>query len=155
VAALYPKTLLVVFRLLNTHFPRSPLIGQFHSTIKEHGRISALLGASSGLYDELIFYQWRVCKDLPAVIGIMHEMNQLGVNPSSKCRGLLTSLIIRQQRDLEEHQKSTDGKEFFWDLPSNKEALDQLTRKGGWMDQIKARAEEEKWQREINRQFRG
>lgn len=154
-AALYPKTLLIAFRLLNTHFPRSPLISQFHSTIKEHGRISALLGASSGLYDELIYYQWRVCKDLPAVIGILREMNQLGVNPSSKSRGLLTGLIIRQRRDLEAHQKAADGREFFWDLPSNRDALDELIRKDGWMDQIEAAAKEEAKQRELRRNFQG
>ena len=154
VAGLYPKSLLIAFRLLNTHFPKSPLISQFHSTIKEHGRISALLGASSGLYDELIFYHWRGCKDLPAVISILREMDQLGVSPSSKSRGLLTSLIIRQGRDLEAHRKSSDGKEFFWDLPSNKEAFDELTRKDGWMDKIEARAAQEAWQRELHRNFR-
>lgn len=154
-AALYPKTLLISFRLLNTHFPRSPLIGQFHSTIKEHGRVSALLGASSGLYDELMFYQWRVCKDLPAVIEILREMNQLGVNPSSKSRGLLTGLIIRQRRDLEAHQKAADGREFFWNLPSNRDALDELTRKDGWMEKIEASAKEEARQRELRRTFQG
>ncbi|KAJ5871475.1 uncharacterized protein N7529_003828 [Penicillium soppii] len=153
VAGLYPKALLIAFRILNTHFPKSPLISQFHSTIKEHGRISALLGASSGLYDELMFYHWRGCKDLPAVISILREMNQLGVSPSSKSRGLLTSLIIRQGRDLEAHKKSPDGKEFFWDLPSNKEAFDELTRTDGWMDKIEARAAQEAWQRELHRNF--
>jgi hypothetical protein len=153
VAGLYPKALLIAFRLLNTHFPRSPLISQFHSTIKEHGRISALLGASSGMYDELMFYHWRGCKNLPAVISILREMNQLGVSPSSKSRGLLTSLIIRQGRDLEAHKKSSDGKVFFWDLPSNKEAFDELTRKDGWMDKIEAHAAAEAWQRELHRNF--
>lgn len=153
VAGLYPKVLLIAFRLLNTHFPRSPLISQFHSTIKEHGRISALLGASSGMYDELMIYHWRGRKDLPAVISILREMNQLGVNPSSKSRGMLTSLIIRQGRDLEAHQKCPDGNVFFWDLPSNKEAFDELTRKDGWMDKIEAHAAAEAWQREIGSKF--
>ncbi|KGO37817.1 hypothetical protein PEX1_089180 [Penicillium expansum] len=153
VVALYPKVLLIAFRLLNTHFRESPLIPQFRPTIKEYGRISTFLGASSGLYDELIHYHWRVCKDLPAVVSILREMNQLGINPSSKSRGMLTGLIIRQARDLEAHRKSPDGKDFFWDLPSNKEAFNELTRKDGWMDQIEARSEEEARQRQATRAF--
>ncbi|CAG8906382.1 unnamed protein product [Penicillium egyptiacum] len=153
VVSLYPSTLLIAFRLLNTHFRDSPLIPQFRSTIKEYGRVSAFLGASSGLYDELIHYHWRVCKDLPAVVSILREMNQLGINPSSKSRGMLTGLIIRQARDLEAHRKSPSEKSFFWDLPSNKEAFHELTRKDGWMDQIEARAEEEAWQRQATRTF--
>ncbi|CAG7965015.1 unnamed protein product [Penicillium nalgiovense] len=151
VVSLYPKILLIAFRLLNTHFRESPLIPQFRSTIKDYGRVSAFLGASSGLYDELIHYHWRVCKDLPAVVSILREMNQLGINPSSKSRGMLTGLIIRQARDLEAHRKSPSGKTFFWDLPSNKEAFHELTRKDGWMDQIEARSEEEAWQRQATR----
>ncbi|KAJ9482180.1 hypothetical protein VN97_g11257 [Penicillium thymicola] len=154
VVSLYPKVLLIAFRLLNTHFRESPLIPQFRSTIKEYGRISSFLGASSGLYDELIHYHWRVCKDLPAVISILREMNQLGINPSGKSRGMLTGLIIRHARDLEAHRKSPDGKDFFWDLPSNKEAFDELTRKDGWMDQIEARSEDEAWERQSTRTSR-
>lgn len=153
VAALYPQTLLIAFRLLKTHFPRSPLISQFHSTIKEHGRISSLLGASSGLYDELIYYYWRGCKDLPAVTAILREMNQLGVSPSTKSRGLLTGIIIRQRRDLEAHQRSPSEKQFFWDLPSNREAFEELTRKDGWMDKIEATVIEEARQRDARRDF--
>lgn len=152
-AALYPKILLIAFRLLNTHFPRSPLISQFHSTIKEHGRLSALLGASSGLYDELITYQWRICRDLPAVVGILREMDQLGVNPSNKSRGLLTSVIIRQGRDLKAYEESSDGQEFFWNFPSNRDAFDELTRKDGWMDKIIAASNQEKWQLQTDRSF--
>ncbi|KAJ5504124.1 hypothetical protein N7463_006998 [Penicillium fimorum] len=153
VVALYPKTLLIAFRLLNTHFRDSPLIPQFRSTIKEYGRVSTFLGASSGLYDELIHYHWRVCKDLPTVVSILREMNQLGINPSSKSRGMLTGLIIRHARDLEANRKSPSEKDFFWDLPSTKEAFDELTRKDGWMDQIEARAEEEARQRQATRTF--
>ncbi|KAJ5781635.1 uncharacterized protein N7518_010118 [Penicillium psychrosexuale] len=154
VVALYPKTLLIAFRVLNTHFRESPLIPQFRSTIKEYGRVSTFLGASSGLYDELIHYHWRVCKDLPAVTSILREMNQLGINPSSKSRGMLTALIIRHARDVEAHRTSPSEKDFFWDIPSNKEAFDELTRKDGWMDQIEARSEEEAKQREAALTFR-
>ncbi|CAG8882408.1 unnamed protein product [Penicillium salamii] len=131
-AALYPKILLIAF---------------------QHGRLSALLGASSGLYDELITYQWRVCRDLPAVIGILREMDQLGVNPSNKSRGLLTSLIIRQGRDLKAFEESSDGQEFFWNFPSNRDAFDELTRKDGWMDKIIAASNQEKWQLQTDRSF--
>ncbi|CAI7576474.1 unnamed protein product [Penicillium viridicatum] len=154
VVSLYPKVLLIAFRLLKTHFRDSPLIPQFRSTIKEYGRISSFLGASSGLYDELIHYHWRVCKDLPAVVSILREMNQLGINPSGKSRGMLTGLIIRHARDLEAHRKSPNGKDFFWDLPSNKEAFDELTRKDGWMDQIEARSEDEAWEHQSTRTSR-
>ncbi|KAJ5138525.1 uncharacterized protein N7515_003373 [Penicillium bovifimosum] len=144
VVVLYPKSLLVAFRLLRTHFPNSPLIPEFRSTIKEYGRVSAFLGASSGLYDELIHYYWRVCKDLPAVVSILSDMNQLGINPAYKTRNLLIDLIIQQRQDVKDQQSVS-----FWDLPSTKDAYEQLTREGGWMDQIEARTfeDKERWSR--------
>ncbi|KAJ5567523.1 hypothetical protein N7535_006829 [Penicillium sp. DV-2018c] len=149
VVLLYPKSLLVAFRLLRTHFPNSPLIPEFRSTIKEYGRVSAFLGASSGLYDELIHYYWRVCKDLPAVVSILSDMNQLGINPAYKTRNLLIDLIIQQRQDVKDHKDSPSGTGSFWNLPATKDAYDQLTREGGWMDQIEARTFEDKkrWSR--------
>jgi hypothetical protein len=149
VVVLYPKSLLVAFRLLRTHFPNSPLIPEFRSTIKEYGRVSAFLGASSGLYDELIHYYWRVCKDLPAVVSILSDMNQLGINPDNKTRNLLIDLIIQQRQDVKDHEQSPSGMGSFWNLPSTKDAYDQLTRDGGWMDQIEARTfeDKERWSR--------
>ncbi|KAJ6099509.1 hypothetical protein N7467_001044 [Penicillium canescens] len=155
VATLYPKTLLIAFRLLNTHFPDSPLIGQFRSNIKEHGRLSALLGASSGLYDEMLYFHWRGCKDLPGVVSLLREMEVIGLMPSNKSRGMLTALVIRRNRDLEAHQKAGGGEHPFWDLPSNKEAFEALTCRGGWMDKVEARAEEDARRRESHRNFRG
>jgi hypothetical protein len=155
VATLYPKTLLMAFRLLNTHFPGSPLIGQFRSNIKEHGRLSALLGASSGLYDEMLYFHWRGCKDLPGVVSLLHEMEVIGLTPSDKSRGMLTALIIRRNRDLEAHQKEGGGEHPFWDIPSNKEAFEALTCRGGWMDKVEARAQEDARRRENHRKFRG
>jgi hypothetical protein len=155
VATLYPKTLLIAFRLLNTHFPDSPLIGQFRSNIKEHGRLSALLGASSGLYDEMLYFHWRGCKDLPGVVSLLREMEVIGLTPSNKSRGMLTALVIRRNRDLEAHQKAGGGEHPFWDLPSNKEAFEALTCRGGWMDKVEARAEEDARRKESHRNFRG
>ncbi|KAJ5295876.1 hypothetical protein N7508_010697 [Penicillium antarcticum] len=156
VATLYPKTLLIAFRLLNTHFPGSPLIGQFRSNIKEHGRLSSLLGASSGLYDEMLYFHWRGCKDLPGVVSLLREMEVIGLTPSDKSRGMLTALVIRRNRDLEAHREAGGGGEHsFWDLPSNKEAFEALTCRGGWMDKVEARAEEDARRRESHRKFRG
>ncbi|KAJ5770061.1 uncharacterized protein N7511_002112 [Penicillium nucicola] len=155
VASLYPKTLLIAFRVLNTHFPGSPLIGQFRSNIKEHGRLSSLLGASSGLYDEMLYFHWRGCKDLPGVVSLLREMEVIGLTPSSKSRGMLTALVIRRNRDLEKHREDGGGEHSFWDLPSNKEAFEALTCRGGWMDKVEARAEEDARRRESHRKFRG
>lgn len=148
VTALYPKVLLVAFRLLNSHFPNSPLIGQFRSTIKSHGRTSAVLGTSTGLYNELIYFYWRGCNDIPGVVSLLQEMEVTGVQPDQKTVGLLNGIVRQRERDLtsyrqrarQENRPST--REPWWDMAPNRKAMRELLGPEGWMHRIELRVQD-------------
>ncbi|KAF3388723.1 hypothetical protein F1880_004345 [Penicillium rolfsii] len=151
ITALYPKTLLIAFRLLNTHFPDSHLIGQFRSTIKEQGRASALLGSSVALYDEMIHFYWHGCNDLPAVVSFLHDMDVTGLDPSFRTRKLLKDIVRQQRRDTDIQRQSTADQGSFWDFPPNKRAFEELAGPNGWLDRLKSRARESHNQRQAQR----
>jgi hypothetical protein len=142
-AKLYPKTLLVAFRLLNTHFPESQLIGQFRSTIKNQGRTSSVLGTSSALCDEMIYFHWYGCNDLPAVISFLHDMDLHGVSPSPKSHRLLKDIVRQRFRDLDPSRQSDSGMASFWQLPPNQTAFHELAGHGGWLDRLDEHARRE------------
>ncbi|KAJ5662408.1 uncharacterized protein N7477_010024 [Penicillium maclennaniae] len=142
-AKLYPKTLLVAFRLLNTHFPESQLIGQFRSTIKNQGRTSSVLGTSSALCDEMIYFHWHGCNDLPAVIGLLHDMDLHGLSPSPKSHRLLKDIVRQRFRDLDSVRQSETGTASFWQLPPNQTAFEELSGPGGWLDRLDEHARRE------------
>ncbi|OKO92606.1 hypothetical protein PENSUB_12591 [Penicillium subrubescens] len=151
ITALYPKTLLIAFRLLNTHFPDSHLISQFRSTIKEQGRASALLGSSVALFDEMIHFYWHGCNDLPAVVSFLHDMDVTGLDPSFRTRRLLKDIVRQRQRDMDIQRQSAAGQDSFWDFPPNKRAFEELAGRDGWLDRLKTRARESHSQREVRR----
>ncbi|KAI9038191.1 uncharacterized protein KD926_011233 [Aspergillus affinis] len=148
---LYPKMLLSVFQLLNLHFPKSPLIGKFHTTVKSHGRASILLGASTGLYNEMIYFYWRGCQDLPSVLSLLQEMEVTGVEPDRRTCALLRSISTQRQADLLAHAKKQrvrdprgprSPREPWWDLAPNRKAVRDLIGDNGWISKLEKRAEE-------------
>ncbi|KAE8356896.1 hypothetical protein BDV28DRAFT_42140 [Aspergillus coremiiformis] len=147
VTALYPKMLLVAFRLLNLHFPNSPLISQFRSTIKSHGRASAVVGSSTGLYNELIYFYWRGCHDIPGVVSLLQEMEVTGVEPNRRTCGLLTGIVNQRDWDLKQHWKRMrdeqrgSQREPWWDLAPNRKAIRELVGPEGWMHRLEQRME--------------
>ena len=130
VARLYPDCLLLVFRLLGTHFPDSHLITQFHSAVKEKGRLSTFLGTSKPLYEEMIYFSWSKLRDLPGVISLLRDMDNAGLEPSRRIRYLLEDIA------LEYKQNKKYGMTPFWGLPSNQRAIAELVGPGGWMDTL-------------------
>ncbi|GAQ02931.1 hypothetical protein ALT_0252 [Aspergillus lentulus] len=150
VTELYPKMLLVAFRLLNSHFPGSPLIGQFRSTIRSHGRTSAVLGSSTGLYNELIYFYWRGCSDLPSVVSLLKEMETTGVEPDERTCGLLKAIADQRERDLKSHRKQVRREDQnrgslrdpWWDMAPNRTAVKELFGENGWLPRLEKRVEE-------------
>ncbi|KAE8394179.1 hypothetical protein BDV23DRAFT_17445 [Aspergillus alliaceus] len=148
VTTLYPRMLLVAFRLLNLHFPNSPLISQFRTTIRSHGRASAVLGSSTGLYNELIYFYWRGCHDIPGVVSLLQEMEVNGVEPNNRTCGLLTGIVNQRDRDLKKHRQSKQNekpgsqREPWWDLAPNRKAVRELLGPQGWMHRLELRVQE-------------
>ncbi|KAL2865583.1 uncharacterized protein BJX67DRAFT_358432 [Aspergillus lucknowensis] len=137
VTALYPKMLLSAFRLLNLHFPESPLIGQFRSTIRSLGRESTVLGTSTELYNELIYFYWRGRHDLPEVVSILHEMEVTGIDPDSRTCGILEAIVA--QRHQEQLRGGNQSHESWCDLPQNRKVIRELLGDEGWIQKLKMR----------------
>lgn len=150
VVSLYPKMLLVAFRLLNQHYPKSQLIGQFRSTIKSHGRASAVLGTSTGLYNELITFYWQGMNDLAGVTSLLQEMEVIGVDANERTCDILKEILRQRDRDLKEHwyrrrQVEEGGKvrtrEPWWDMAPNRRAVRDLLGPEGWVSRLEARVQ--------------
>lgn len=139
VLLLYPKMLLVAFRLLNSHFPGSPLISQFHSMVKSHGRTSAVLGSSTRLYNELLYFYWRGCSDLPSVVSLLKEMETTGLEPDEGTCALLKSISEQRVRDL---QREARNNWDWWDMAPNQTAVRELFGENGWLPRLEKRVKE-------------
>lgn len=151
VVSLYPKMLLVAFRLLSVHFPHSPLIRQFRSTIRSHGRASAILGTSTELYNELIYFYWRGCSDIAGVISLLREMEVTGVEPSARTCSILQGILRQREWDLKGHwhrsqRHDTAGagnsREPWWDLAPNRRAIRDLMGPDGWLSRLEERVQQ-------------
>ncbi|RAL03747.1 uncharacterized protein BO80DRAFT_500064 [Aspergillus ibericus CBS 121593] len=148
VTELYPKMLLVAFKMLNLHHPDSQLISQFRATIKSMGRASAVLGGSTGLYNEFIYFYWRGCHDLPGVVSLLRDMEVTGVEPNRRTCSLLGSIKNQREHDLRTHwrkarlegQRST--REPWWDLAPNRKAVRELFGPEGWQEKLEHRMRE-------------
>ncbi|RHZ73163.1 hypothetical protein CDV55_109116 [Aspergillus turcosus] len=139
VLLLYPKMILVAFRLLNSHFPGSPLISQFHSKVKSHGRTSAVLGSSTRLYNELLYFYWRGCSDLPSVVSLLKEMETTGLEPDEGTCALLKSISEQRVRDL---QREARNNWDWWDMAPNQTAVRELFGENGWLPRLEKRVKE-------------
>ena len=159
VISLYPQMLLVSFRLLSLHFPNSPLISQFRSTTKSHGRASAVLGTSTGLYNELIYFYWRGCNDLTGVTSLLQEMEVIGVEPNQRTCGILRGILSQREKDLKRHwylrqQAKEQGRdpdqaggggfgirEPWWDMAPNRRVVKELLGPEGWVHRLEERVQ--------------
>ncbi|PLB41779.1 uncharacterized protein BDW47DRAFT_98562 [Aspergillus candidus] len=145
VTTLYPEMLLVAYRLLTLHCPNSPLIGQFRSSIRLHGRASAVLGGSIGLYNELIYFYWRGCQDIPGVITLLQEMEVTGVEPDPKTCKILHSILAESELAMKKHWdevRENPGQSItppFWDLEPNRKAVKELRGYHGWKRRLERR----------------
>lgn len=141
ITTLYPRALLTAFRLLNTHFPESQLISQFRASIKAQGRTSALLGASPELYHEMVHFYWHGCRDLPAVVAFLHDMDVHGLHAPRETIALLRGIERQgktQTKSSTGAREGVKGSSPFWDLPPNQKALAELSENGGWLETFKS-----------------
>ncbi|KAJ9197921.1 hypothetical protein DTO166G4_2495 [Paecilomyces variotii] len=149
VSALYPSMLFTALSLLKTHFPDSPLIGQFLPTVKSYGRTSVVLGASTRLYNELMEYYWRVYDDLPTVVSLLKEMDSTGVEPNLWTYSLVKKIIRTRADEKQAHRRrmrefgdDAVRKEEWFETEPNQRALRQLAgkkNKPGWLQHLKSR----------------
>lgn len=92
----YADYLLSALRLLRRHHPTSSYALYLLPTIKRLGPISYVLGASTGLYNEILFLRWTQYSDLHGMADLLQEMLDQGIGVN----GVTTMLLqrLRQNR---------------------------------------------------------
>ncbi|KAI9368737.1 hypothetical protein BJX61DRAFT_522587 [Aspergillus egyptiacus] len=139
ITKLYPQMLLAAFRLLNLHFPDSDLIEQYRSTISSLGRLSALIGTSTSLCNDMIYFYWRGCHDLPAVITLLRDMEVRGLEPDRRTCALLKSILRDRELDIQSVPGDASSQQNWWNHPVNAKALRELDGPDGWVRRLSRR----------------
>jgi len=154
VSVLYPEMILSAFRLLNNHFPNSPLISQILPTIKSYGRRSVILGSSTPLYNELIYYHWNTCDDLSTVVSLLEEMHVTGVEPDRQTYELVKWIVQQYKKELTSYrrrmrqrrgQKKGGDRSLWTDTDPNEQAFRELKGhdgRPGWVRRLRKRLRE-------------
>ncbi len=93
----YGSYCLHAMRLLRTRFLTSPYTLYLLPTIKRLGPISYVLGASTHLFNEILFIKWSQYSDLHGIADLMVEMGAQGVEANEVTLRLLW--VIGKTRD--------------------------------------------------------
>ena len=92
----YAEYCLTALRLFRQNYPTSSYATHVFATMKARGPISYVLGASSEIYNEVLFLKWTQHSDLHAVADLMEEMLNQGVEGNEGTVALIKG--IAQQR---------------------------------------------------------
>lgn len=139
VVAVYPRVLRTAFALLNVHFPDSYLVNEFRTKVTSLGRESATLGLSAQLYNDMIYFHWRVTHDIAELVTLLREMELTGVNPTAGTITIINSIVEERQSDLKRRQRDKPSDQPWWDHPPNRKAFRQLTGEDTWGDGLLSR----------------
>lgn len=134
---IYPNALLVAFRVLSTHFPKSPIIDEFRSAIKTKSPTSAFLSTTQLLMADMIQFYWSQRQDLPAVVSFLRDMHNCAVEPISATASLIRDIHAEHENQMASTRELGAALHPFWDLPPTRKAYKELTQRGGWMDKMK------------------
>ncbi|CBF75501.1 hypothetical protein AN3736.2 [Aspergillus nidulans FGSC A4] len=149
VVAIYPKVLRTAFVLLNLHFPDSHLISEFRATITSLGRESATLGLTTSLFNDMLYFHWRVTHDFPEVIALCREMEVTGAQPNIGTINILEGIVRERNEDLVKRQSGETSEQPWWDFPDNRRAMRKLLGEDGMLERFRRQYREGKERKKI------
>lgn len=97
----YGSYCLHAMRLLRTQFPTSPYAFRILPSLKRLGPISYVLGASTHLYNELLFLKWAQYSDLHGMADLLVEMGTQGLEANEVTLAVLKAVGRERQRARE------------------------------------------------------
>ena len=130
----YPSFLLIAIRQLRTHFPASNLPFQIIPTIKQLGRGSYILGASTPLYNELIAATWQTWSDFRKIDELLKEMDNSGLEFDENTLELLHKIKGEGERAL--MGKQGEVKRLWWNTEMVRSGWDSVVE---WIPLIQER----------------
>ncbi|KAB2579883.1 hypothetical protein BFW01_g5427 [Lasiodiplodia theobromae] len=134
----YPSLMLVAMRQLRVDFPGSTLGLALLPAIKNLGRGSYALGASTELYNELLAMTWLTYSDFQGLDDLLQEMENGGIDFDANTLDLLDS-IKRNALDARSRRLG-DGASAILEMDRFKRGIKRLQR---WRDAIRLRMEAE------------
>ncbi|KAL4745878.1 hypothetical protein BDW72DRAFT_45523 [Aspergillus terricola var. indicus] len=149
VVAIYPKVLRTAFVLLNLHFPDSHLISEFRATITSLGRESATLGLTTSLFNDMLYFHWRVTHDFPEIIALCREMEVTGAQPNNGTINILEGIVRERHEDLVKRQSGEISEQPWWDFPDNRRAMRRLLGEDGMLERFRRQYREGKERKKI------
>ncbi|KAL4977433.1 hypothetical protein BDW66DRAFT_33076 [Aspergillus desertorum] len=149
VVAIYPKVLRTAFILLNLHFPDSHLISQFRTKITSLGRESATLGLTTSLFNDMLYFHWRVTHDFPEIIALCREMEITGAQPNIGTINILEGVVRERNEDLAKRQAGEASEQPWWDFPVNRRAMRRLLGEDGILERFRRQYREGKERKRI------
>jgi hypothetical protein len=130
----YPSFLLIAIRQLRTYFPASNLPFQIIPTIKQIGRGSYILGASTPLYNELIAATWHTWSDFRKIDELLKEMDNSGLEFDENTLDLLHT--IREEGEKALMGKQGEVKRLWWNTEMVRSGWDSVVE---WIPLIQER----------------
>ncbi|KAL6239138.1 hypothetical protein BDW75DRAFT_199766 [Aspergillus navahoensis] len=149
VVAIYPKVLRTAFVLLNLHFPDSHLISEFRTKITSLGRESATLGLTTSLFNDMLYFHWRVTHDFPEIIALCREMEVTGAQPNIGTINILEGIVRERNEDLAKRQAGEASEQPWWDFPDNRRAMRRLLGEDGMLERFRRQYREGKERKRI------
>lgn len=93
----YPYFMFIAADTLRTHFPASPLVFNIIPTIKELGRSSYALGASTSLYRSVIRAAYRQNHSYTQICSLLQDMDNGGIEYDASIASLLDEILEPHQ----------------------------------------------------------
>jgi hypothetical protein len=128
----YGTYCLSALQMLRREFPASSYAMQILPSIKRLGAVSYVLGATTSLYNELLFIRWTQYNDMHSMADLLEEMRNQGLEMNEATNAVVQA-VRRESRDL--LGKLSNKPELRVSLPG-----DSITR--AWW---KLRGVEEAW----------
>lgn len=130
----YPSFLVIAFRQLRTFFPSSTMPFRIIPAIKEIGRSSYVLGASTPLYNEVIAASWQMWSDFRKVDELLKEMDNSGLEFDENTLELLQR--IQREGKLGMSGREGEIKRLWWNLESVQNGWNRVCE---WIPEIQQR----------------
>lgn len=134
----YPSFLVIAVRQLRQEFPSSSLSLTILPTVKDLGRGSYVLGASTVLYNELISLAWLTYADLECIEELLQDMDNSGVDFDGNTLELLESIHDEARKACMGRFGATVA--AVWEMDRFTDGWRKLER---WRDIIKDRMQAE------------
>lgn len=113
----YAEYCLYALRLFRKNYPKSSYATHVLTTMKRGGPLSYVLGASSEIYNEVIFLKWMQHSDLHAVADLMEEMLNQGIEGNEGTVALIKGIAQQRRSGMREYMGPVLKE--WWDMRGN------------------------------------